>query len=118
MKLYIGNLSYEMNEADLREAMSEFEPIVDVFFPLDRDTGKPRGFAFVTFSDRETGEAALEAMDGKELGGRRLRVNEAEDRRRAPSRQEAFDDPMELPTERRDDRPTNSRGEKVRYKGI
>ncbi len=118
MKLYIGNLSYDLSEAELREALTEFEPIVDVFMPMDRETGKPRGFAFVTFADRATGEAAIEAMDGKELGGRNLRVNEAEDRRRAPSRPEPLEDPMELPVEKVDDRPTTSSGEKVRYKGI
>lgn len=118
MKLYIGNLSYDLSESELREALTEFEPIVDVFMPTDRETGKPRGFAFVTFADRSTGEAAIEALDGKELGGRNLRVNEAEDRRRAPTRPEQPEDPMELPVEKVDDRPTNSKGQKVRYKGI
>ncbi|MCB1232779.1 MAG: RNA-binding protein [Verrucomicrobiae bacterium] len=118
MKLYIGNLSYDLSEAELREALTEFEPIVDVFMPMDRETGKPRGFAFVTVADRSTGEAAIEALDGREVGGRNLRVNEAEDRRRGPSRPEPMEDPMELPVERTDDRPVNSKGQKVRYKGI
>ena len=81
MKLYIGNLNYDTTELELREHLAEYEPIVDLHMPLDRDTGRPRGFAFVTLSDRETGEAAVENLDGAELGGRSLRVREAEDRR-------------------------------------
>ncbi|MEX2579225.1 MAG: RNA-binding protein [Verrucomicrobiales bacterium] len=81
MKLYIGNLSYDTTELELREFLAEHEPIVDLHMPLDRDTGRPRGFAFVTLSDREKGEAAVESLDGAELGGRALRVREAEDRR-------------------------------------
>lgn len=81
MKLYIGNLPFDTSEADLREAMAEFEPIEDVYMPLDRETGRPRGFAFVKLSNREIGERAIEAMDGSEIGGRSLKVSEAEDRR-------------------------------------
>lgn len=81
MKLYIGNLSYDITELELREFLAEYEPLVDLHMPLDRDTGRPRGFAFVTLSNRESGEAAVENLDGAELAGRGLRVREAEDRR-------------------------------------
>ena len=81
MKLYIGNLSYDSTEAELREFLSAFEPIQDVYIPLDRDTGRPRGFAFVTLSGREAGEEAIRTLDGQELDGRNLRISEAEDRR-------------------------------------
>ena len=81
MKLYIGNLSYDTSEAELREFLSSFEPILDLHMPLDRDTGRARGFAFVTLSSRDAGEAAVAQLDGAELGGRNLRVREAEDRR-------------------------------------
>ncbi|MCB1064096.1 MAG: RNA-binding protein [Verrucomicrobiae bacterium] len=120
MKLYIGNLSYDTGEAELREALTEFEPIMEIYFPMDRESGRPRGFAFVTLADREKGEAAMEALDGKEIAGRRLKVNEAEDRRQgggAP-RRSPMEDPMELETSRKDDRPTLKDGTKVRYKGI
>ncbi len=80
MKLYIGNLPYDTTEDELREALAEFEPIEDLFMPLDRETGRRRGFAFVTFSSRDTGEEAMRQLDGAEFGGRNLRVNEAEDR--------------------------------------
>ncbi|MEM0898029.1 MAG: RNA-binding protein [Verrucomicrobiota bacterium] len=82
MKLYIGNIPYSATESDLRDRLSEFEPIVDMYFPLDKFSGQPRGFAFVTFADRETGEKALEALNGADFEGRPLRVNEAEDRPR------------------------------------
>ncbi|MDP4938128.1 MAG: RNA-binding protein, partial [Verrucomicrobiales bacterium] len=81
MKLYIGNLSYDSTESDLRELLAAYEPIVDLHMPLDRETGRQRGFAFVTLSSREMGEAAVAQLDGADLGGRSLRVREAEDRR-------------------------------------
>lgn len=84
MKLYIGNLSYDTSEAELREFLTPFEPIVDLHMPIDRETGRPRGFAFVTLSSRELGEAAVAQLDGAELGGRNLRVREAEERRNPP----------------------------------
>jgi len=82
MKLYIGNLPYEITETELREFLSDHEPIVDLHMPLDRDTGRPRGFAFVTLSSREAGEAAIESLDGADCAGRPARVREAEDRPR------------------------------------
>ena len=81
MKLYIGNLSYDTSEADLRVFLTPYEPIVDLHMPVDRETGRLRGFAFVTLSSREIGEAAVAQLDGAELDGRNLRVREAEDRR-------------------------------------
>ena len=81
MKLYIGNLSYDTSEAELREFLSQYDPIVDLHMPIDRETGRPRGFAFVTLSSRELGEAAVAQLDSAELGGRNLRVREAEERR-------------------------------------
>lgn len=84
MKLYIGNLSYDTAEAELREFLAQYEPIVDLHMPIDRETGRPRGFAFVTLSSRELGEAAVAQLDGADLGGRNLRVREAEERRAAP----------------------------------
>ena len=82
MKLYIGNMPYETSEIELREFLSEYEPIVDLHMPLDRDTGRPRGFAFVTLSNREIGEVAVNNLEGADFGGRPLRVREAEDRPR------------------------------------
>ena len=76
-------MPYETSEIELREFLSEYEPIVDLHMPLDRDTGRPRGFAFVTLSNREIGEVAVNNLEGAEFGGRPLRVREAEDRPRS-----------------------------------
>lgn len=120
MKLFVGNLSYDASEEEIRELFEPFEPIMEFHRPFDRDTGQPRGFAFITLSDHETGEAAVEALDGKSFAGRNLRVNEAEDRRNRPP-QRRFnqeDDITEGNTKRVDDRPVGKDGEKVRYKSI
>ncbi len=58
--------------------------MVEVFLPTDRDTGRPRGFAFVQYEDTSAAEAAIEKFDGYELDGRNLRVNEAQEKRSAP----------------------------------
>jgi len=141
MKLFVGNLSYDTTEAELREFFADFEPILDFHRPNDRETGQPRGFAFITLQDRETGEKAVEELNDKELGGRQLRINEAEDRRnRGPQggggggghfrqdRSERPKNPLEDDavsaasvrgsSHRVDDRPIGKDGKKVRYKGI
>lgn len=76
-KLYVGNLSFNTNEAGLREAFGSFGTLTDVFVATDRETGRPRGFAFVTFSTAEESQQAAEKMNGVELDGRALTVNEA-----------------------------------------
>ena len=121
MKLFVGNLSYDVSEDELREAFAEFEPLVEFYRPHDRETGKPRGFAFVTLADREKGEAAIAALNDKRLGGRELKVNEAEDRRNRPAARSnhSGDDETTLGNlPRIDDRPTGKDGNKVRYKSI
>jgi RNA recognition motif-containing protein len=80
MKLFVGNLPFSASEADIRELFSEFGAIVDLHIPLDRDSGRPRGFAFVTLSSREFGEAAIGKLEGQDFGGRPLRVSEALER--------------------------------------
>jgi len=76
-KLYIANLSFNTTEAQLRTAFEPFGTISDVYLATDRDTGRPRGFAFVTFGTAEEAKAAIEKMNGVELDGRALTVNEA-----------------------------------------
>ena len=120
MKLFVGNISYDTAEHDLRALFEPYEPILEFVRPLDRETGRPRGFAFVTLVDEETGNKAIEELDGKDLDGRRLRVNEAEDRRdRRPRKQTpSFDELTHGDLERVDDRPTDKDGKKVTYKSI
>lgn len=76
-KLYVGNLSFETNDAALRDAFAPFGNVTDVYVASDRETGRPRGFAFVTFSTGEEAAAAIEKMNGTQLDGRALTVNEA-----------------------------------------
>jgi cold-inducible RNA-binding protein len=76
-KLYIANLSFNTSEAQLRAAFEPFGTISDVYLATDRDTGRPRGFAFVTFGTPDEAKAAIEKMNGAELDGRALTVNEA-----------------------------------------
>ncbi len=76
-KLYVGNLSFNTSEAGLRAAFGVYGNLTDVFLPTDRETGRPRGFAFVTFETAEQSQLAAEKMNGSELDGRALTVNEA-----------------------------------------
>ena len=82
MKLYVGNLSFDTSEQQLREL---FEPygVTSVTLITDRDTGRPRGFAFVEVSDNQQGNAAIEAINGQNIDGRELKVNEAKPQTRS-----------------------------------
>ena len=84
MKLYVGNLSFETTENDLRDLFAEYGTVTDVAILNDRETGRSRGFGFVTFSDATGGNAAVEALNGKEVSGRALTVNEARAREERP----------------------------------
>lgn len=79
-KIYVGNLSYSLDESSLRTAFAEFGEITDLAFPKDRVTGRPRGFAFITFNDASSAEAALK-LDGQELSGRKVVVKFALERK-------------------------------------
>jgi RNA recognition motif-containing protein len=82
-KLYVGNLSYDTTEEALRDAFAaNGRSVLDVSIITDRATGRPRGFAFVEMASPADAAAAISALDGHELDGRTLRVNEA--RARAP----------------------------------
>lgn len=76
-KLYIGNLSYTATEAELRELFSEVGTVVSVNLITDRETGRPRGFAFVEMQTEEDAEAAIEELNGRELRARNITVAEA-----------------------------------------
>src|SRR6476646_5979326 len=85
-KLYIGNLSFDVNENDLRDLLGAHGPVDEVKIVMDRDTGRPRGFAFATMNTEEGAKAAIAALNGKEWKGRSLTVNEARPREeRGPS---------------------------------
>ena len=76
--LYVGNLSFDTTEAELREAFAEHGTVTSAQVIMDRDTGRPRGFAFVEMSDG--GDAAMAALNGAQLNGRTISVNEARPR--------------------------------------
>ncbi|MCY2925100.1 MAG: RNA-binding protein [Planctomycetota bacterium] len=77
MKIYVGNLSYSVAQEALEELFSKHGEVEEVYIPTDRDTGRPRGFAFVTMPNAKEGAAAIAATNGQDLDGRRMNVNEA-----------------------------------------
>jgi len=82
-KIFVGNLSFDTTEQELQDLFSQDNRQVErVNIIMDRETGRPRGFAFVEMATADGTSAAIAALDGKELGGRPLRVNEAHDKPR------------------------------------
>jgi RNA recognition motif-containing protein len=77
MKIYVGNMSYEVQEEDLRQMFGEFGQVDSVTIIMDKFSGRSRGFGFVEMSSKETGQAAIDGLNGKDLKGRDLIVNEA-----------------------------------------
>ncbi len=82
MNIYVGNLSYGMSEGELRDAFGAFGEVSSVKILMDRETGRSRGFGFVEMPNQNEAEAAVAQLNGKDLGGRVLRVNEARPRER------------------------------------
>jgi RNA recognition motif-containing protein len=80
MSIYVGNLSYNATQEDLKQVFGEYGTVSRVQIPTDRETGRPRGFAFVEMSNDDEENAAIEALDGAEWMGRDLKVNKAKPR--------------------------------------
>ena len=80
-KIYVGNLSFSSTEADLKSAFGRHGAVESVSIIMDRETGRPRGFAFVEMAEASAAADAIRALDGSDLGGRTIRVNEAQDKR-------------------------------------
>ena len=80
MSIYVGNLSYDVTEDDLTEAFGEYGSVKRVQIPIDRDTGRNRGFAFVEMENESDENKAIEALDGAEWMGRNMKVNKARPR--------------------------------------
>ncbi len=78
--IYVGNLSFESTEEELRGLFAEHGEVIKVNIITDRDTGRPRGFGFVEMADENSGRTAIEKINGREVGGRTLTVNEAKAR--------------------------------------
>ncbi|MEP2777112.1 MAG: RNA-binding protein [Luteolibacter sp.] len=121
MKLFVSNISYDTTEAQIRDAIGDELNIVEFHRPNDRETGKPRGFAFITLGSREEGEQAIEILGETKIDGRELRANEAEERGGGPGgggerpKWVSLKVPKTRPV---DDRPIGADGKRVRYKGI
>jgi cold-inducible RNA-binding protein len=79
-RLYVGNLSFHTQKDAVEAAFAEFGEVREVHLPTDRDSGQPRGFAFVTMGSDSAAADAIAGLDGQELDGRALRVNEAQER--------------------------------------
>ena len=77
MKIYVGNLPYSITEDALQAIFAEHGAVEEVSIPTDRDTGRPRGFGFVTMPDDAEAKAAIEAINGTDLDGRAIRASEA-----------------------------------------
>ncbi len=80
MKLYVGNLSYDTTDGDLQDIFAEFGTVESAVVINDRDTGRSKGFGFVEMSSKSEAEAAIDALDGNEIDGRSIKVNEARPR--------------------------------------
>ncbi|MBD2682261.1 MULTISPECIES: RNA-binding protein [Nostoc] len=80
MSIYVGNLSYQVTEDDIRSVFAEYGTVKRVQVPQDRETGRPRGFAFVEMGTDAEETAAIEGLDGAEWMGRDLKVNKAKPR--------------------------------------
>lgn len=79
-KLFVGGLAWGTTDANIKEAFSAFGEVLEVKIICDRDTGRSRGFGFVSFTNEQEAEAALQAMDGRDLAGRTIRVDYATER--------------------------------------
>ena len=79
-KLYVGNLPFSSTEDDITDAFSEHGTVNSVNIVMDRDTGRPRGFAFVEMGSDQEAQSVIQALDGRDFGGRQLRVNVAKPR--------------------------------------
>ncbi len=80
MNIYVGNLAYSLSESELRDAFAAYGEVSSVKILMDRETGRSRGFGFVEMPNQSEAETAVSEVNGKEVGGRPLRVNEARPR--------------------------------------
>jgi len=84
-KMYVGNLPFSATSDDINGLFSQYGGVTDVFLPIDRDSGRPRGFAFVTMDSPEAMQSAINNLNGQEFGGRKLAINEARPKEERPS---------------------------------
>ena len=83
-KMYVGNLPFRATQEDITSLFAQYGSVTDVFLPMDRATGRPRGFAFVTMGTPEEMQAAITGLNGQDYGGRKLAINEARPKEERP----------------------------------
>jgi len=86
MRIYVGNLSYTVEDEELKELFTQYGAVESAYVPTDRATGRPRGFAFLEMPDRTQAQSAIQALNGKDLKGRPIVVNEARPREETNNR--------------------------------
>ncbi len=86
MNIYVGNLSYEVTEDDLKQMFEEYGSIVKAIIIKDRETGRSKGFGFVEMNEQEGGKKAIQELDGTSVKDRNIKVNEARPRKERPGR--------------------------------
>ncbi len=106
MNIYVGNLNYNLKEEELTELFAQFGEVVSVKIVKDQETGRAKGFGFVEMADASEGAEAIEKLDGADVGGRNIKVNEAKPRpergQRPAGRSDRFQRPQQRPGQRRD----------------
>ncbi len=90
MNIYVGNVSYDLTEKELEELFAEFGSVSAARIITDRTTGRSKGFGFVEMDNKAEGEEAIKQLDGKEMNGRTLKVNEARPREERPRRRQQY----------------------------
>ena len=86
MNIFVGSLSYDVSEPEFKELFEEFGEVTSAKIITDRDTGRSKGFGFVEMSDKAEGQEAIDALNGKDVSGRTIVVNEARPREERPKR--------------------------------
>ena len=90
MNIYVGNVSYDLTEKELEELFAEFGSVSAARIITDRQSGRSKGFGFVEMDNKAEGEEAIKQLDGKEMNGRPLKVNEARPREERPRRRQEY----------------------------
>ncbi|NQV19361.1 MAG: RNA-binding protein [Armatimonadetes bacterium] len=90
MNIYVGNVSYDLTEKELEELFAEFGSVSAARIITDRQSGRSKGFGFVEMDNKAEGEEAIKQLDGKEMNGRPLKVNEARPREERPRRKQQY----------------------------
>jgi len=90
MKIYVGNLSYNMTDEEMEKLFTAFGAVTESKVIMDRESGRSKGFGFIEMTNQEEGEEAIKQLDGKEIDGRNIKVNVAKPKENKPPRRERY----------------------------